>query len=118
LLPATRDLIRGGLLRSLKPGASLIDTARGPVGDEARLVEAFSERGDLTAVLDASDPEPPASGSRLRPPPNIVLTPHIAGAFNRECRRVGRAMVGELERYLRGEPLLREIRFQEFEIRA
>lgn len=118
LLPATRGLIHGGLLRSLKPGAGLINTARGPVIDEPSLVEVFSEREDLTAVLDVSDPEPPAPDSPLRRLPNIVLTPHIAGAFNRECRRLGRAMVGELERYLRGEPLLHEIHAREFEIRA
>lgn len=118
LLSATRGLIHGGLLRSLKPGASLINTARGPIIDEAHLVNVLSERGDLTAVLDVSDPEPPAWDSPLRRLPNIVLTPHIAGAFNRECRRLGQTMVGELERYLRGAPLLHEIQAREFKTRA
>jgi phosphoglycerate dehydrogenase-like enzyme len=37
--------------------------------------------------------------------PNVVLTPHIAGALGDECRRLGQFMVEELDRYLAGEPL-------------
>ncbi|MBL7223004.1 MAG: glycerate dehydrogenase, partial [Candidatus Brocadiae bacterium] len=41
--------------------------------------------------------------------PNVVITPHIAGSMDRECRRMGNAMVDELDRYLAGEPLRGQI---------
>ncbi|MDH7571612.1 MAG: glycerate dehydrogenase, partial [Armatimonadota bacterium] len=50
-------------------------------------------------------PEPPAPDSLLYVLPNVVLTPHIAGSMDNECRRMGRYMVEELQRYLSGEPL-------------
>ncbi len=52
-----------------------------------------------------TDPEPPVKGSPLYTLPNVILTPHIAGSKDAECRRMGRAMVDELTRYLAGEPL-------------
>ncbi|HET7535903.1 MAG TPA: NAD(P)-dependent oxidoreductase, partial [Candidatus Didemnitutus sp.] len=57
------------------------------------------------AILDVTDPEPPAKDSPLFDLPNIMLTPHIAGSIGPECRRMGRAMVEEFQRYLRSEPL-------------
>jgi phosphoglycerate dehydrogenase-like enzyme len=104
-LPETVGLLHGGLFRQMKPGASFINTARGAVVNEADLVEVLRERDDLFAVLDVTYPEPPAPDSPLYDLPNVVLTPHIAGSMNAECRRMGRAMVKELERWLRGEPL-------------
>jgi phosphoglycerate dehydrogenase-like enzyme len=104
-LPETEGLLHGGLFRQMKPGASFINTARGAVVNEADLVEVLRERDDLFAVLDVTYPEPPAPDSPLYDLPNVVLTPHIAGSMNAECRRMGRAMVEELERWLRGEPL-------------
>jgi phosphoglycerate dehydrogenase-like enzyme len=104
-LPETEGLLHGDLFRQMKPGACFINTARGAVVNEAALVEVLRERDDLFAVLDVACPEPPAPDSLLYDLPNVVLTPHIAGSMNAECRRMGRAMVDELERWLRGEPL-------------
>jgi len=109
LLPETRGLVDGPLLRSMPPEAALINTARGPIVDESALVEVLGERPDLTAVLDVTDPEPPPPDSPLRTLPNAVLTPHMAGAFNGECRRLGESMVQELRRYLDGQPLKWEV---------
>ena len=109
LLSETRHLIDERLLRAMKRGASLINTARGAIINEADLIEVLAARPDLTAVLDVTDPEPPAPDSPLRSLPNAVITPHIAGAFRGECRRLGEAMVAELRRYLAGEPLRWEI---------
>jgi phosphoglycerate dehydrogenase-like enzyme len=69
------------------------------------LIAALQERPDLFAVLDVTWPEPPEPDSPLYTLPNVLLTPHIAGSMHGECRRMGRAMVDELARWQRGEPL-------------
>ena len=61
------------------------------------------------AVLDVTNPEPPAEGSPLWSLANVVLAPHIAGAMGGECARMGWLMADELKRYLAGEPLTHEI---------
>ncbi len=76
---------------------------------ERELIEALEARPDLQAVLDVTEHEPLATDSKLRQLPNVVLTPHIAGAMGRERRRLGRLLIGELKRYLAGEPLEWEI---------
>ncbi len=104
-LPETRGMITGAHFAALKPHATFINTARGAVVRETEMIAALQQRPDLTAVLDVTDPEPPVAGSPLYSMPNVVLTPHIAGSQAAECRRMGRYMVEELQRYLAGEPL-------------
>jgi phosphoglycerate dehydrogenase-like enzyme len=105
LLPATRRLIGRALLSQMKSGATFINTARGELVREDELAEVFSQREDLTAVLDVTHPEPPVEGSPLYSLPNVVLTPHIAGSLGRECRRLGQAMIDEFDRWHAGQPL-------------
>ena len=102
-LKETEGLITGSLVGSMKRYATLINTSRGAVVDEAGMIEVLRERGDLTAVLDVTYPEPPATDSPLWELDNVVLTPHIAGALDGEHQRMGRMMVDELERYVGGE---------------
>ncbi len=104
-LPETRGLINATLLASLKPGATLINTARGAVIDEPALVALLQCRADLTAILDVTDPEPPRPDSPLYTLPNVFLTPHIAGSVENECRRMGHYAAEECRRWLAGEPL-------------
>lgn len=104
-LPETRGLITGHHIAAMKTGATFLNTARGAVVREAELIEVLRQRPDLTAILDVTDPEPPAADSPLLTLPNVVLTPHIAGSHGRECRRMGQYMVEELRRYLAGQPL-------------
>jgi phosphoglycerate dehydrogenase-like enzyme len=104
-LPETERLITGKHLASMKPGATFINTARGEVVREDELIEVATRRPDLQFVLDVTDPEPPGVDSPLYELPNVVLTPHIAGSVGQECRRMGRCMVEELERFLAGKPL-------------
>ena len=103
-LKATEGLISGELLASMKPNATFINTARGAVVREDEMIEVLRQRPDLFAVLDVTYPEPPKPGSPLYTLPNVVLTPHIAGSLNDECRRMGRYAVEELQRYVHGEP--------------
>lgn len=110
LLPSTQGMITARHFRSMKPGASFINTARGAVVREEELIEVLRERPDLTAVLDVTDPEPPRSDSPLLSMPNVALTPHLAGAFDGECQRLGATMLDELDLYLQNEPLQWEIK--------
>jgi phosphoglycerate dehydrogenase-like enzyme len=108
-LKETRGMISGAHFAAMKQGATFLNTARGRVVDEAGMVEVLSARSDLMAVLDVTSPEPPVEGSPLYHLENVVLTPHIAGSLGMECRRMGRLMLEELDRYLAGHPLHYEI---------
>jgi phosphoglycerate dehydrogenase-like enzyme len=109
LLPETVRLIKGRHFELMKPGAFFLNTARGGIVDEAAMIAVLQRRPDLQVVLDVTAPEPPPPDSLLYTLPNVVLTPHIAGSMNRECLRMGQAMVDEFERYLAGRLLQGEI---------
>lgn len=104
-LEETIGMIRGRHLASMRPGATFINTARGAVVNERELYDVAAQRPDLQFVLDVLDPEPPAECSPVFLLPNIIVTPHIAGAMGGECLRMGQYMLEELERYLSGKPL-------------
>jgi len=105
-LKETEGMITGAHLASMKKNAVFINSSRGAVVRENEMIEVLQKRPDIQAVLDVTHPEPPAAGSPLYTLPNVVVTPHIAGSMNRECNRMGRCMVDELKRFLRGEPLI------------
>lgn len=104
-LKETEKMIKGEHLQAMKEGATFINTARGAVVDEPAMIEVLTARPDLFALLDVTYPEPPPPGSPLYTLPNVILTPHIAGSMNNECRRMGQYAVDECRRYLAGEPL-------------
>ncbi len=79
LLPTTRHLINGEHLRRMKPTAFLINTARGPVVEEAALEHALKNNIIAAAALDVFEFEPRVSLG-LRSLNNVILTPHIASA--------------------------------------
>ena len=75
----TRHMIGRGELASMKRSAFLINTARGPIVDEAALVEALEAKMIGGAGLDVFEKEPLPRDSRLRRMKNVILTPHTAG---------------------------------------
>jgi len=75
----TRHLIGRRQLEAMKPGAWLVNVARGDVLDEAALVEALRTRRIAGAVLDVFAVEPLPPDHPLWTLPNVVITPHIAG---------------------------------------
>jgi len=77
--PQTKGLIGEKELALMKPSAFLINTARGPLVDEAALVKALKEKRIAGAGIDVFDPEPPKADNPLFALPNVVLTPHSAG---------------------------------------
>ncbi|MDD3928109.1 MAG: hydroxyacid dehydrogenase [bacterium] len=103
--PATRGMVTRELIESIKDNAVLINTARGAIVDEAALTEELAT-GRFVALLDVTDPEPPAADHPLRRMPNVILTPHMAGVLNRNGRRVGRYAVNEIDNFIHGRPLI------------
>ena len=81
---ADRPIIGKTELAAMKPGAILVNTARGGVVDEAALVEALQSEHLGAAGLDVFDDEPPSTDCRLLAFDQVVLSPHIAG-LTREC---------------------------------
>jgi phosphoglycerate dehydrogenase-like enzyme len=100
-LEETEKMIRGVHFGLMRPGATFLNTARGQV--------VLEQRPDIFAVLDVTENSEPPQGSPLYTLENVVLTPHIAGSLGRECRRMGKLMVEELDRYLTGKPLRYQI---------
>jgi phosphoglycerate dehydrogenase-like enzyme len=105
LLPETANMVRGSHLSSMAHGSTFINTARGGLVQHEELIAVLEQRSDLHAVLDVTAPEPPVPGSPLYTLPNVMLTPHIAGSLGSERRRLGQAMVAELQRFIAGDPL-------------
>lgn len=102
-LPETRELLDARRLDLLRPGAVVINTARGSLIETAALIERC-RRGTLRAVLDVTEPEPLPHDSELFDTPGIVLTPHIAGAMHAETHRLADAALDDLERLVHGFP--------------
>jgi phosphoglycerate dehydrogenase-like enzyme len=114
-LPSTEGIINRSLLSLMKPGATLINTSRGAVVNEADLCAVLAERSDLTAVLDVTHPEPPLPDSPLRFLPNVLITPHIAGSRCGEIARMGQWMVDESRLFLANQPLQHQVPLDKLE---
>ncbi|WRH26496.1 hydroxyacid dehydrogenase [Arthrobacter sp. JZ12] len=102
LLPSTEGLISAELLGGMKPGATLINTARGELIDQDALLDVL-QANRISAVLDVSTPDPLPPAHPLYELPNVLLTPHIAGSVSGELGRMGEHLVEELKRFARGE---------------
>jgi len=77
--PGTHHLVDAALLAQLKPGAILVNTARGKVVDTSALIDALASGHLAGAGLDVFEQEPLPADSPLRSAPNVVMTPHVAG---------------------------------------
>ena len=105
LTDATRGLIGEHALRSMKPTAYLVNTARGPLVETAMLQRALTEGWIAGAALDVTDPEPLPSGHpRLRSPEELGV-PHIAPATHATREAMAEMAVDNLLAALRGEPM-------------
>ncbi|HET9595247.1 MAG TPA: D-glycerate dehydrogenase [Anaeromyxobacteraceae bacterium] len=103
LTAETKDLLSRERLALMKPGAVLVNTARGPVVDDAALAEALASGRLAAAGLDVFRDEPRVPEAFLRLP-GTVLTPHL-GSGTRETRAaMARLVTDEIERVARGEP--------------
>ncbi len=107
LTPETEGLIGAAALKALKPGALLINVARGKVVDEAALLAALADGRVRAAALDCFHDEPLPRESPFWALPNVLITPHSAGETGRYETNVVDILVDNIERLLRGETALR-----------
>ncbi|MFD4629162.1 hydroxyacid dehydrogenase [Streptomyces sp. NPDC058284] len=109
LLPATHGLVGRELLAAMRPGAVLINTARGAVVDQAALTEAVTA-SRVRAVLDVTDPELLPRDHPLWDCEHALLTPHIAGSQGNEWRRLAERAVDEVRRWAAGDGFAHPVR--------
>lgn len=102
-LPETRGLVNAEFLAQMKPGAVLINTARGEIINERDLLAAL-ERGHLRgAGLDAFATEPPGADNPLLQLPQVIATPHTGAHTDGATNGMGRGALRNLLPALRGE---------------
>jgi D-3-phosphoglycerate dehydrogenase / 2-oxoglutarate reductase len=103
LLPATRGLFNAAAFAKMKRGACLINTARGPLVDEAALVTALDAGQVGAAALDVVASEPLAKDSPLLGRANVILTPHTAFYSVEALEELQTKCASDVARVLSGE---------------
>jgi len=101
LIPQTHHLIDRRAISKMKKGALLINSARGPLVDEAALARALASGRLGGAALDALDGEPPDPRSAIFDAPNVIVTPHMAGSTVECLDSTARMAAEDIARVLR-----------------
>ena len=109
LTDATRGLVSIDFLTAMKPGALLVNVARGAVVDTDALLSAL-QSGRIRAALDVTDPEPLPPDHPLWSAPGLLLSPHVGGASSAMWPRAYRVVREQLQRFAAGEPLANVVR--------
>jgi D-3-phosphoglycerate dehydrogenase len=102
LTDQTRGMIDAAALERMKPGAVLINVARGPLVEERALVAALVSGHLGGAALDVFDTQPLPADHPFLSLPNLILTPHMAGITEESMLRMGQGVVAEARRILAG----------------
>ncbi len=111
LTPDTQYLIGAEELEAMKPSAFLVDVSRGGVIDHIALIRALKDKRIAGAALDVFPEEPLSPKSPLWKLPNVILSPHIAGATPHYNQRAVALFAENLQRFIAGEAL-----FNQFDI--
>ena len=106
LNPATRGMLSRERLAAMKAGAYLVNTSRGPVVDEAALIDALRSGHLAGAYLDVFETEPLPAESPLWSMPNVLITPHSSDNVHGWPCRFAALFADNLERWRAGEPLV------------
>lgn len=107
LTPETTRLVGEAQLAACRPGAFLVNVARGPVVDQAALRRALESGRLAGAALDVTDPEPLPADDPLWNAPNVLISPHYAGSGSaRSKQRLAQGAADNLRRLVAGQPLL------------
>lgn len=104
LTAETKGMIDAARLASMKPGAYLINTSRGPLINEADLASALNRGVIAGAALDVLAQEPPPSEHPLFSAKNCLITPHIAWATRAARERLLNTAVTNLQAFCAGRP--------------
>jgi len=112
LTSETTGLIDGRRLAAMKPGAFLVNLARGPIAREQALYRALRDGVIGGAALDtwwrypsADDPAPRPSRYPFHEPPNVIMTPHCSPRTDGTTEPRSRDVARNIDRFVRGEPL-------------
>ncbi len=105
LTEQTRSIIDPDFLKSMKPTSFLINTARGPLVDEAALADALDKRTIAGAAVDVVDSEPIRPDNPLLRARNCIITPHLAWASVAARRRLMTIAVDNVRAFLDGRPI-------------
>ncbi len=108
LTPATRNLVDARRLTLMKPGAGIANIARGEIIDEAALITALKSKRLRHAYLDVFHTEPLPAESPLWDLPNVLISPHNAGASTGTYARGVEIFLRNLENYLNARPMENE----------
>ena len=108
-IPTTRGTLTEPLFRSMRDGATFINTGRGAQVIEGDMIKVLQDRPDLTALLDVTDPEPPRADSPLWQLSNVIISPHIGGTIGDEVTRLSDLAIEEFERWTQGQPLQQQV---------
>lgn len=107
LTPETRHLLGAAEFSAMKPGAILINTARGALVDYPAMIAALRAGKLGGAGIDVLEAEPPVAGHPLLEAgdlPNLIVTPHVAWASRASMERLGAQLIDVIEAWDRGEP--------------
>ncbi len=107
ITPETTNLINPAAFAAMKPGAMLINVARGAVVDEPALIVALQSGKLASAGIDVTVDEPLSASSPLWTMPNVVITPHTGGETRAYEENVIDVLLDNLARLERGEAALR-----------
>jgi phosphoglycerate dehydrogenase-like enzyme len=103
LMPETRGMVDTAFLEKMKPGAFLVNTARGELVDEATLLEALQSGHLRGAALDTLAQEPPEPGHPLLTLPQVIATPHLGAQTDGATNAMGWMAFNDCLAVLRGE---------------
>lgn len=101
----SRGLVDAQALEWMKPGALLVNTARGPIVDEAALIKALQKRRIAGAALDVFEQEPLPALHPFRTLDNVLATPHVGYVSRQNYEQFFRQMIEDIQGWATGEPV-------------
>ncbi len=117
LTSETRGMIDAKRLAKMKPGALLVNAARGAIVDTDALLRALNEKR-IRAVIDVTEPEPLPAGHPLWHAPNLFITPHVAGDSAKLMIGLFKLASAQVERFAKGQPLLNVVTGEYFRLES
>ena len=106
LTDETRYLFNESSFGQMKPNAIIINCARGPVNHEKSLFDALKSKKIAAAGLDVFEIEPPNLSNPIFTLPNVVATPHLAGATNEAREKINEIVFQNIELVIQGKQVL------------